>query len=232
MALDNSNMPNMPDTTDALDNRLAAALQWDWGTAYEMLVSLYAIFRPKQYSLPAPWAAGVRKKLPAHAQRDLKGFFSPSYAYIAYMPLHLVWEMKGPKNATGFIEFLEAIPDAEFMHRVRIRTLPNSRLEEVTSKALAGSKLTESDIEAYRRGVEQTQIAIAPTAAEVRRLFSEVADPSDTKRRYVAALKEYEAAFFAQEELRAGPALAALERKARTLAENLSIPDLLERITN
>src|SRR5437016_3489901 len=51
---------------------LAEALQWDWGTAYEMLLSLDTLFWPKVHGVPAPWAAGVRKRLAPRSQADLK----------------------------------------------------------------------------------------------------------------------------------------------------------------
>src|SRR5947209_1068303 len=72
------------------DDPLAEVLEWDWGTAYEMLISLDTLFRPKMHGVPAPWAAGVRKRLTPQAQADLKAFIAPTFGAYAYVPLHLV----------------------------------------------------------------------------------------------------------------------------------------------
>jgi len=93
---------------------LAQVLSWDLGTAYEMLLSLNTIFHPKMHGVPAPWAAGVRKRLTAQAQADLKGYMMPAFGVLAYLPLHLVLEMPGPKTSSHFLEYVESIPDIDF----------------------------------------------------------------------------------------------------------------------
>ena len=63
----------MSTTEDPLEH----ALEWDWGTAYEFLLSLDTVFRPKAHGVPAPWAAGVRKRLSPQAQADFKSLMEP-----------------------------------------------------------------------------------------------------------------------------------------------------------
>ena len=93
---DTAEAPGVADVADVADvatDPLARALEWDYGTAYEIIYSLHTILRPKEHGVPAPWAAGVRKRLSPQSQADLKALFSPPFGYLAYSPLHLVLEM-------------------------------------------------------------------------------------------------------------------------------------------
>src|SRR5437588_7872805 len=93
-------------------------IEWDLGTAYDLLLSVHTILKPKDHGVPAPWAAGVRKRLSPQGQRELKEFFGPTYSYRAYTPLHLVLEMEPPKDAQHFLDYVEAIPDEDFTRRI------------------------------------------------------------------------------------------------------------------
>src|SRR4051794_36033924 len=125
---------NIDNSTGAKVDTLAAVLQWDWGTAYELLNSLHTILRPKDHGVPAPWAAGVRKRLSQQSQVDLKLFFSVPFGYLAYTPMHLIQGMSKPKDVGHFLAMLEAIPDQEFSHRIHM-PLSDDGLARITDKA-------------------------------------------------------------------------------------------------
>ena len=211
---------------------LAGVLEWDWGTAYEMLLSVHTLFRPKEYGLPAPWAAGVRKRLSPQGQKDLKDFYNPPYATIAYLPLHLVLEMAPPKDAVRFIEYVESIPDREFSRRVHLPSISEEVLARVTAKALDGEHVTDGEVEEYRRSMGRTSIAATPSAADVRRLFSDMADPAATKKRWINVMREYHAVFFAEEEKRLEPPLRRMLKQAQVMSEKMPLPEMIERLSN
>ncbi len=216
------------------NDQLASALQWDWGTAYEMLLSVYTIFRPKEYGLPAPWAAGVRKRLSPQGQQDLKDFYNPPYAFLAYMPLHLVLEMEmdQPKTATRFLDYVESIPDDQFSRRAHLPTVINEALRAITTRALSGELMGDAEVEEYRRAVSRSQLAQTPTAADARRLFEDMADPAATKRRWLNVMREYYTAFFAEEERRVGPALQRMLEQAQAMSREMPVPDMIERLSS
>lgn len=215
---------------DQLDP-LAAVLEWDEGTAYDLLISIRALFLPKDYGLPAPWAAGVRKKLSTAGQHNLKQFFSPTLASTAYLPVHLVLEMAAPKNCERFLAFVEGIPGEDFMRRVYAPAPFIRPGNNVVERALDGSKMSEADVDEYRKAAGRTPLGM-PTAAEVRRMFDDMADPEATKQRWLATMGEYYAVFFAQEEKRLGPALHSMLVGAQALAKTTTVPDLIERLSN
>ena len=49
---------------------LQPVIEWDFGTAYELFVSLHVLHEPEYFGLRASWAAGVRSRIPA-AERKL-----------------------------------------------------------------------------------------------------------------------------------------------------------------
>ncbi|MEA2573963.1 MAG: hypothetical protein QOH93_1261 [Chloroflexia bacterium] len=223
-------------TTDAAHtghiDPLAEVLHWDVGTAYELLLSLRAIFLPKDYGIPAPWAAGVRKRLSPGGQRDLKDFFNPPFAVVAYMPLHLVLEMDAPKTVERFFEYVEAIPGTEFMRRSYSPTRFHDISSDLRERLLAGEKMADADVEEYRRGVGRSAIAATPSVADVRRLFDDMADPEAAKQRWLTVMREYQAVFFADEERRLQPILERMLADAKALAKRTTVSDLLERLSN
>ncbi|MDQ5823635.1 MAG: helix-turn-helix domain-containing protein [Chloroflexota bacterium] len=223
-------------TTDAAPtgriDPLAEVLDWDVGTAYELLLSLRAIFLPKDYGIPAPWAAGVRKRLSPNGQRDLKDFFNPPFSVIAYMPVHLVLEMDAPKTVERFLDYVEAIPGPEFMQRIYSSTKFSHIPSELRDRALAGKGMSDADVEEYRRGVARSAIGATPSVADVRRLFEDMENPEATKARWLMVMREYQAVFFAEEERRLQPILDRMLADAKVLAKKTTVPDLLERLSN
>lgn len=220
------------DTPHKADDPLASALQWDWGTAYELLLSLDTILRPKAHGLPAPWAAGVRKRLSPQSQADLKVLFGPLMGISAYMPLHLVLEMSQPKDVQRFLEYVEAIPDDQFSRRVHSPLVGEEKIAKIISKALAGERVTAGEVEEYRKAIGHSRILPPPSVGEVHRLFAEMAEPAATKQRWLSVVREYQAVFFAEEEARLTHVLKRMLEDAQVLSRSTSVPDLIERLSN
>ena len=225
-------MLNTSTTRSRHEDPLAAVLEWDWGTAYDFILSLDTIFRPKLHGVPAPWAAGVRKRLSPPMQADLKSFFAPPFAMIAYLPLHLVHEMEPPKDALRFLDFVEAIPERDFARRMHIPLMAGVPLEQTIRKGLDGEAVSDAEIEEYRRSIGRVRILPPPTHAETRRLFSEMADPATTKRRWLDVMREYYDVFFDEEEARLAPVLKRMLDEAQSLSETTTVADLIERLSN
>ena len=163
----------MPKTEDPLKH----ALEWDWGTAYEFLLSLDTVFRPKAHGVPAPWAAGVRKRLSPQGQAGFKAFFSPPHGALAFTPLHLVLEMDQPKDVARFLNYIEAIPDEDFCRRAHIPLVGDAEATKVVGKAFDGKKLTGAEIEEFRKAIGRARLLLAPSLAETRVLLKSAGYP-------------------------------------------------------
>jgi len=224
----------MTETTDKLEveaDPLADVLEWDWGTAYEFLNSLHTILRPKEHGVPAPWAAGVRKRLSQQGQIDLKLLFSLPFGYLLYTPMHLIQEMDGPKNVRRFLALLESIPDEDFLLRIHM-PLDDADLSNIIARVASGTPATELEIEEYRRLLAKSSARSALGAADIRRIFSDMAGPASTKKRYLSLLHEYQTVFFAEEEKRVQPVLEKMLADAKKLSKKTNVPDLIERLSN
>ncbi|MEO5951587.1 MAG: DUF5937 family protein, partial [Chloroflexia bacterium] len=204
----------------------------DWGTAYELMFSLHTILRPKEHGIPAPWAAGVRKRLSQQSQADLTMFFSMPFGYLAYSPIHLILRMEGPKTVSRFLDLVEAIPDNEFSHKIHLPIVGDESLKRLMDKAAEGKRMTDVDVEEYRRIIAQTAGRGAPTAAEIRKMFSELGNSANTKKRWLSLLREYQTVYFAEEEKRVAPALEKMLADAQKLSKMTTVPDLIERLSN
>jgi DNA-binding transcriptional ArsR family regulator len=214
------------------DDLLAKALEWDWGTAYELLFSFHTIMHPKEHGIPAPWSAGVRKRLSQQSQADLKLFFSFPFSYFTHTPMHLVYSMDQPKNVERFIELLESIPDQEFSEKIHLPLVGEAGLARITTKAVSGKRLTDVDVEEYRRIISKSAARSAPTVADIRRLLSNMGDPVGTKQRYISLLREYQAVYFSEEERRVAPALQKMLASAQEMSKTTTVPDMIERLSN
>jgi DNA-binding transcriptional ArsR family regulator len=212
-------------------DRLRSLLEWDLGTAYDLLMSANTLMNPREHGIPAPWAAGVRKRLSTARQHDFKEFYGSPYSYSTYTPIHLVLEMDAPKDARRFLDFVEAIPADEFSRRMLMPLISDEKIEGITRRALQGERIKEREIDIYRRG--PVRLGRSPgSAVEVRRLFSQMADPEGTRERWLGVMREYYTVFFAEEEKREKPALERMLSEAQKLSKETTISDMLERVSH
>jgi DNA-binding transcriptional ArsR family regulator len=211
---------------------LDSALRWDHGTAYEILLSTNTMMQPKAHGLSAPWAAGVRKRLSPQSQADFKNFFGPAFGIFNYTPLHLVHEMDHPKTVSRFLDYVEAIPDEDFPRRAHYPIFEESTTLRIIERVLDHEAVSEEEIEEYRRAVGKSRIMSPPSTSDMHRLLDEMRHPGETKRRWLALMREYQAVFFASEEARLGPVLEKTLEDARALSRKLSTVDLIERLSN
>jgi DNA-binding transcriptional ArsR family regulator len=180
----------------------------------------------------------LARDIPAQRLRSTRAlgrwsaFFSPSFALATYLPVHLVLQMDPPKDVGPFLDYMEAIPDDEFSRRMNVSFWSDSAHARVMNRALAGEQMGDADVEDYRRTIGQSIVSNTPSAAEVRRLFANIADPASTKQRWLAVMREYYSAYFADEERRERPVLQRMLRQAQELSSNMSVPDLMERLSN
>ena len=84
------------------------AISWDFGTAYDLFMSLEVLHDPDHYGLRASWAAGVRSRLAPDERKlleDLHGFL--------WVPLHWLHTLPAPKDAATALWALRQVPPVE-----------------------------------------------------------------------------------------------------------------------
>jgi DNA-binding transcriptional ArsR family regulator len=210
------------------DGSKAPRLLWDWGTAYDLFVSQEVLHDPAAYGLRAKWAAGVRARV-SPAEREI---LEEAQLVLFGSPLHWIYSLPAPKDGATALWMLRQIP-------------PGERLAALTQKPRMSADLPESLREVTARGTwdEADRQALQDEwkrwKGEECRLSEKRLDAilkwwvraEEFGERYLAALQSYHGVFFAEEEERIRPALQAAVARGQELAERLSLPDLLEELS-
>jgi len=205
-------------------------LLWDWGTAYDLFVSLDVLHHPADFGVRGSWAAGVRARLPA-AEREV---LEQSQLLFRW-PLHWIYTLPKPKDGTAVLWTLGQIPPAE---RLPVLSLMPGGLSADVTEALRRVAMRgtwdEQDQEVLRAyqhqpcGKEDKSLLSPQELSIVLRWWSR---SEEFGERYLQGLRAYQEVFFAEEEERIRPALQAALSRAQEQAERLALPDLLEEVS-
>ncbi len=204
---------------------------WDWGTAYDLFISLDVLHRPAEFGVRGAWAAGVRARLPAAERKTLEQSQS-----MGLVPFHWVYTLAEPKDGTAVLRALGQIASAE---RLPVLALmpewPPADMAGLLREVAARGSWDERDRAALdlfcqrehptKRG---RKTSCTEEAAEILDVWAQA---EEFGGRYLEALRAYQEVFFAEEERRIQPALQAALSRAQELAEHLSLPDLLEELS-
>lgn len=203
-----------------------ASLRWDFGTAYELFISLHVLHDPEYYGIRASWAAGIRSRIPA-AERKLLEEVIP----FAGWPLSWVRKLPAPKDAICALQAMRQIPADKRM--VEIFELENGKQSEWAQallKIAARRAWDESDaafFEKYRQRKGRKNF----NADKFKRYLDWWAHPAEFGEGFLAALQAYQTAFFQDEEKRIGPVMQAGLERAQELAKTLNVSDLITELS-
>ncbi len=200
---------------------------WDWGTAYDFLISLYVLHNPADMGVRPQWAAGVRSRLPS-AQRD---FLEKTQSFLP-VPLHVVQSLKTPRKDTASL--LSALADISPANRLRTLFIKYDThadvlhtLDEIHARGTARPKekeLLKSGI--LRKGGSP----LRPEALE--NLIQSWRNPQEFGEQILEAYQTYQEVFFQEEESRLHPALLDGLAHAQNLAGQMPLEDLVETLSH
>ncbi len=209
---------------DTNASALAPRLSWDFGSAYDLFVSLEVLHKPEDFGLRPSWAAGVRSRLPA-AERKI---FEDLHLSI-WVPLHWIHALPGPKDAAAALACLrETAPAQRLPELVNPHNLRHQTAGVLRQVAERGA-WDERDLEALRGGFRKLPGLRA--REDLAALLDCWARPEESGELYLSALEIYYEVFFAEEEKRILPALQRRLEAARELAGRLPVPELLEELS-
>jgi DNA-binding transcriptional ArsR family regulator len=204
----------------------SSRIVWDWGTAYDLFVSLHVLHEPAEFGVRASWAAGVRARLPG-AERDML----EQGRMLFHIPFHWLYSLPEPKDGATVLWSLGQVPPVE---RLPLLTFsPDIPADVVTMLKRVAARGTWDDQDrdalcaAYACGQEKK----SPSAAEIATILGWWARAEEFGERYLEAVRDYQDVFFAEEERRIRPALEAALRRGQDLAQRLALPDLLEELS-
>jgi DNA-binding HxlR family transcriptional regulator len=202
-------------------------LLWDWGTAYDLFVSLEVLHRPAEFGVRGAWAAGVRARLPATEREILE------QSQLLFLgPLHWIYALPDPKDAAAVLWTLRQIPPAERLPDLALAPDKASvEVVETLRRVAARGAWDERDQEILKAMPVCHEEKSSHSPEELVQILDWWSRPEEFGERYLAALYAYQEAFFAEEESRIRPALQEALSRAQELAGRLALSDLLEELS-
>ena len=203
-------------------------LSWDIGTAYDLFISLEVLLHPEDFGLRASWAAGVRSRLNSE-ERDIL----ESCDYLCGIPLHWIFSLKQPKNATSALYGLHQISAEKRLETLVFTPDFSPKIINVYRNVSARQKWNEKDLENLRAAYLELE-----HENKKRELIKNIEKTLDTwtdaagfGERYLSTLESYYRAFFAEEEQRIRPVLEERLHQAQELAEHIPLDELFEKLS-
>lgn len=200
-------------------------IQWDFGTAYDFIISLLVLHRAGTFGLRPSWAAGVRQRLTA-PRRD---FLEKLYAF-GGIRLDWVSSLPQPKNAA---DLLEQAARLDPVRRFEVLALP-ADLPAVVRQALHKIHSRHAAT-AEEREILRTQYLLRGSSlrhADLEKLVNACLDMESSGNELLAALQEYQQVFFAEEENRLRPALEEGLHHARDKSAHMTVEALIEDLSH
>ena len=203
-------------------------LSWDIGTAYDFFISLEVLHNPDDYGLRASWAAGVRSRLPTAERKFLEEVQS-----FVWVPIPWIHSLPAPKDAASTLWSLRQIPPGE-----RLMTLNSScdmeDFSAVYRRVVERRSWDKGDVEAIRELLNREK-KDPKHAAKYLKALPKYLDwctrPEEFGELYLSALQSFYQVFFAEEEKRIATYLHEALDRAKELAAQMELPDLLVELS-
>lgn len=202
----------------------AQTILWDYGTAYDLFISLKVLHEPARVGLRPSWAAGVRSRLPQNERKFLEEIYT-----FFWIPLLWVYNLPQPKDAATAIFTLRQILPAERLAALSLSAEVPPELVARLREVQARRAYDETDIEAVR-AVDKAK-GHTPSAAQIKSLLHWWTRAEEFGERYLEALQAYHRVFFAEEERRIETPLRQALQKAQELAEKMPLEQLIVELS-
>jgi DNA-binding transcriptional ArsR family regulator len=194
---------------------------WDWGTAYDFFASLNVLHDPSSYGVDGVWAAGVRSRLPPPERAILQ-----DAAVFACYPYYWTYALPAPKDGETVLWTLKQIPPQDRLLTLLATPETPREVQDVLENIVGRGTWDRAEQQIVRSRCKRMG---APGNADVLLGWSSRAH--EFGERFLAALRTYYEVFFAEEEKRIAPFLQQALDWAQGLAEQLSLPELIERLS-
>ena len=205
----------------------APQISWDFGTAFDLFASLYAIFTPTEFGLRASWAAGVRSRLSAESRDFLT-------LVMRHMDIPTYWlhNLPQPKNAAAVVDILEKAQPEKLLEILNVNPHVKDPWQDVEVDVLSRGEVHDQDVKRYFANCTDPDCT-APGHNEesIREWLTLWAQPERYGRMILRSLTEYYEGFFRAEERRIMPDLEAARERAQKLALTLSPLELFEELS-
>ena len=218
-----------------MNDQTTPEIQWDFGTAYELFISLHVLHEPEYFGIRSSYAAGVRSRIPAVERKLLEDVYP-----ITGVPLKWLHSLPAPKDAISALWALKQIPSAERMFKLQCLDEPikaenpeesekHKKFNETLRRIAADGTWKPEDVEFFQKIFGKKHGGIKKEAIE--RCLDWWSRPEELGEGYLSAVQAYYQAFFEEEEKRVKPVLKAGLERAQNLAPTMSFEELFFDLT-
>lgn len=204
---------------------MTSKLIWEWGTAYDLFMSLEVLHNPADFGVRGAWAAGVRARLPT-AEREILEQSNKLF----YVPLHWLHTLPEPKDTMTVLWTLGQVPPAERLPLLALDPINPCGSAEILKEVAERRAWDDKDLQALR-ALHSAGGDKPPPAKKLTTILHWWAQGEEFGERYLGALQAYQEVFFAEEEERITPALQDAVTRSQEMAGRLALPDLLEELS-
>ena len=197
-------------------------LHWEFGTAYELFISLHVLHTPEKFGIRASWVAGIRSRIPATERKLLEDILP----FIG-IPLAWVHELPGSKDAISALWALKQMPPAErLIHMLCIQEDCDNEWGQMLVRIRQNKAWEPKDLELFKQ-MAKKEGDTGINDEKIIRFLDRWAKPEELGEGFLSALQAYHQAFFEEEEKRLTPILQAGLDRARGRAATISVQELL-----
>ncbi len=172
----------------------------------------------------------MRARLTPNARRILK-----QGQHVIHTPVHWLYTLPAPKDARAALTALGQIPPRKRLEILSFRNDdPPPRVAATLLQVADRGTWGDEDlvvVRDYVRTHRHHESARVTTDGRATGILDTWAQAGTFGEGYLAALHNYHEVFFAEEEERIAPALRTALSRAQALAARLSLPDLLEELS-
>jgi DNA-binding transcriptional ArsR family regulator len=210
-------------------------ITWDFGTAYELFVSLHVLHEPDYFGIRPSYAAGVRSRIPAAERKLLEEFFP-----ISGVPLKWLSTLPAPKDAVSALWALKQIPPAERLRKLYMLDedygydnpedqKKHETFKEILLRVTSTGTWTPEDVDYFYKTFHKKHGGLKKDATEC--FLDWCSRPEELGEGYLSAMQAYYQAFFEEEEKRVEPILKAGLEHAQDLATRLEVDELFSELS-
>lgn len=204
---------------------LRTKIIWDFGTAYDLFVSLHVLHNPDPFGLKPAWAAGVRSRLPSEHRKTLE-----LAGNIMAMPHYFVHSLPKPKSSDVVIDYLTKTPAPLRLPKLFYHGSTPKAPWELLQATTANHKWTRTEKTSISEMLHAT--TNNSNAAILDQLHHAWSHREEFGEAYLAALVSYIENFFAEEELRILPVLKQGLSHAQMRSGSLPLAAMLEELSS
>lgn len=199
-------------------------ITWDFGTAYELFISLHVLDEADYFGIRPSYAAGVRSRIPAPERKLLEEVYT-----ITGVPLKWLSRLPAPKDAISALWALKQIPPAERMIKLyqadeKQADEKHQKFNDTLLRIVAERKWNTEDADFFFKQFHKKHGSVKRDAIE--KFLNWVSKPEELGEGFLSAMQAYYQAFFEEEEKRVEPILQAGLERAKSLQSKLSFDEL------